>query len=324
MTYEEFETMLPGIIRNPLKWGEISSTQIASISFPEISIHITGQRFNASVGTGILQHIMKLQKTVYEYYALAVYGDSSYSISDDEKKRLEIFIRLEKGSSNIFIEFFTSLIEAVKDMKDWQKYTAIILAIAVVGFCHIHDTNVSKDIELSKAMASAEVEKDLISLQKETLALQSDTLKITGDLYRSLSNIEGSVEINGIEMNKAELSLISEQKKDASKEVKKPQKEPYTRLVEGEFILSEITMSKETGNNLPKSIGFIDVNTGKQFKYSPDYDRLSEMAINFLMSCIKGETVELKMTASYDGNDNLKSVYILSWNGQDLAEPTFF
>ena len=175
-----------------------------------------------------------------------------------------------------------------------------------------------------KAMASAEVEKDLISLQKETLTLQSDTLKITGDLYRSLSSIEGSVEINGIEMNKAELSLISEQKKDASKEVKKPQKEPYTRLVEGEFILSEITMSKETGNNLPKSIGFIDVNTGKQFKYSPDYDRLSELAINFLMSCIKGETVELKMTASYDGNDNLKSVYILSWNGQDLAEPTFF
>ena len=324
MTYEEFERLLPEIIRTPDRWGEVSSDKLAQIDFPEISIHIAGTRYNSSVGLSLLKPITKLQKTIYEYYALAVYGDSSYHISEEEKKRLEIFIHIEKGSTNVLIEFVTSLIEAVRDMKDWQKFTAIVLAICVVGACHIHDTNTSKDIEISKAMASAEVDKELISLQKETLALQSDTLKITGELYQALSFVDGTVEINGTEMNRAELKLTAENKKTASKEIKEPQKSEYTKLVKGSFILSEITMNKEAGRNLPKAISFVNIDSGKEFKYIPDYESLSETASAFLVSCIKGETVELEMTATYDGNDNLKNVFILSWNGKNLSEPMLF
>ena len=209
-------------------------------------------------------------------------------------------------------------------MKDWQKFTALVLAISVIAICHTVDTNASKDIELSKVMAETQLHEDLVSVQKDAINLVSDTVNASSNLFNLLSQIDGQVEINGEEFSRSDLYSIAQEKKNAVKEMKQPAKEGYTKLVKGTFILSEITMSSEIGNNLPKSIWFIETTTENKFKYTPDYDRLSESASNFLLSCIKGECVELEMTATYDGNDNLKDVHILSWNGQPLSEPELF
>lgn len=74
-------------------------------------------------------------------------------------------------------------------MKDWQKFTALILAISVIAICHAVDTNASKDIELSKVRAETQLHEDLVSVQKDAINLVSDTMSASSNRKKTYTSL---------------------------------------------------------------------------------------------------------------------------------------
>lgn len=75
------------------------SVQVEFQNYPILSFKFDGPQFDQSLPTRVMDALIAVQHEVYRLYALAVYEDESYSLSQDERDRLEVFFRVEPGSS---------------------------------------------------------------------------------------------------------------------------------------------------------------------------------------------------------------------------------
>ena len=63
-----------------------------------IKIHIKGKLFHSSISTTVMRSILKLQDAIYKQYSLFMYGQKC-RLTAEEKEMLEIFVKVEEGSS---------------------------------------------------------------------------------------------------------------------------------------------------------------------------------------------------------------------------------
>ena len=62
-------------------------------------MRFVGEEFNSTITPAIMEAFLKLQKGIYQTYALAVYADKGHRLTPEEKKSLELIIKVSEGSS---------------------------------------------------------------------------------------------------------------------------------------------------------------------------------------------------------------------------------
>lgn len=318
MSFFDLDKNLAEIIRHPDLWGEINPEILRNIDPPDIVIHITGPRYNSSIGTGLMQQISKLQARLNRFYALAVYNDPNFRLSQEEKDALEIFVYVESGSSNLLLKCIKEFFKLVSRMEGWQKTTVILALIGAVSFSYIFTVRSNNQLEQYKAMQETAVISEFAELQKETNKLQMEMTKLSEALLSELAEVDGTVEINGEAVSRAQLLTSAKEKQDIVNKMKEPEKESYSKHIVGDYILEGIAMSLKTDNNMPKSISFQDILSGDTITYKPNYESISKTEEEFLASCVKGDIVKLEMVVFYNGNDVIENVHLLKWDGKEL------
>ncbi len=325
MSLNDLTNHLAEIIKTPSLWDTLGKDDfLTNIEIPEIMIHIKGERYNSSIGTGLMKQITNLQDKVYRLYALAVYQDINFKISDDEKKALEIFVQVEQGSSKVIIKFIKEFFKQIDKMHNWMKFTAILAIIGASTAVLIFNKKADVQLEQFKAVQETSTIEGFIDLQKETNKMQMELVSLSSSLMTELASINGEIEINGEAISQRELRTAAAEKKKVLKDMTTVTKEPYSKHIQGEFILEGLTMSKDANHNRPKTINFLDINSGKRLVYKPDYEEISKSEQEFLTSCVKGDQIKLDMVVFYDGNDNITDVHLLKWNDQDIDSPLLF
>ena len=321
MSFLELDRNLAEILRHPDLWADIDPELLERIEPPEIVIHITGPRYDSSIGTGLMHQISRLQDKLNRFYALAAYNDPNFKLTEDEKAALEIFVKIEPGSSKLVLKCVKEFLRMVGRMKGWAQVTVILGLAGVFTFGYCFKTYNDRLIEQYKAAQETATITEMADVMRETNKLQLEMMKISSGLLSELAHVNGSVEINGESVSKTELAEYAKAKREDAQELSKPAREPYSDRIDGKFILEGITMSLDTENNLPKSISFRDISSDQTITYKPNYEKMSQAEEEFLASCVKGDIVEIEMIAFYDGNDNIQNVHLLKWNGKELEEP---
>ena len=75
--------------------------------WPKFDLSIQGENYNASMPTGIMFPLLEFQKEIRRIYCLAKYEtDDLRKLNKRNRKKTEIVIKVEKGSTNISVESF--------------------------------------------------------------------------------------------------------------------------------------------------------------------------------------------------------------------------
>jgi hypothetical protein len=143
----------------------------------KLHITITGDKYFSTITTPIMEHLLEIQKGIYALYRQYV----GRRLTRDEKKRLELVVHVEKGSSDIVVwllEQAEVIKEAVSKMTGDQTFASLIIGMAIFGLISIgkkaidhFDKKHEREIEERKQNAQTEKEKYLVDALKESVAI---------------------------------------------------------------------------------------------------------------------------------------------------------
>lgn len=111
-------------------------TAVRFEGWPTLRIHVTGPKFDQSITPSMMHGFVELQRNLYRSYAIARYNSPSIrSLTKEERKALEIEIRVEGGSSDFEVdltELLGKMIELVGGRMDSMHLLILLLGIATL------------------------------------------------------------------------------------------------------------------------------------------------------------------------------------------------
>lgn len=99
--------------------------------WPTLKISLKGEKFDQSLTPSVMEGFIELQKAVNRAYAEAVYGDSTKRLTEEEKDRLELTVKVDKGSSIFNVEFSDAALNLGQALV--TKMDPITIVVTVLG-----------------------------------------------------------------------------------------------------------------------------------------------------------------------------------------------
>lgn len=161
--------------------------KISFDDFPNLNIKYEGVGFDSALPVRCFDAISKIQSEIYRLYALTVYDDEHKILSKYEKDDLEIFFKIEKGSSIIDPENIQKILELIVEhgLKKMNANHVIVLTLIIVAGWTVPST-IQKWIESSSLV---EIEKAKIESHrdenKDHQDHETERLKIIRDIITS-------------------------------------------------------------------------------------------------------------------------------------------
>lgn len=210
-----------------------------------IKLKITGVKYDATITPPIMEYLLAVQKGIYALYRQY----AGHGLSKEERKRLEIVIHVEKGSSEIILSILEQMEvirEVVKAMTGDQVFalgtiTVITAGIVLLGkkiFDHL-DKKHERQIELQKQQAQTDKDKYLFDLLAETTHVVS---RVRKDSMISLSKINdaAAIEYDG--------KVIEQKDLHERVAVDRKQEEPDVSIVVGMYRITKLHFNFEANS----------------------------------------------------------------------------
>lgn len=116
--------------------GAFDKDDVILEGWPKLTIRLNGKKFDQSLTIPVMKGLIELQSSLNRSYALSQYGVANGNkLSDEERKQLEIQVKVGKGSTLLEIDFqqiiADTLTKAVTQM-DPKTIAVTIVALGVV------------------------------------------------------------------------------------------------------------------------------------------------------------------------------------------------
>ncbi len=115
---------------------DVKSIEEVSIkNWENFHIHLVGEKYHQSITPSVMRGIIELQQAIYEAYAISRYNQKNVNrLTNDEKKLLELQVKVNDGSSELEIDInavFNTLIEATAGkMSSGESLFLFVFAIS--------------------------------------------------------------------------------------------------------------------------------------------------------------------------------------------------
>lgn len=194
-------------------WDLIEKVLDGKVDFPEtpqfdfegwplLDVYLPSTPIQGSISPTMMAAFMELQKSINRTYLLVASNTADLrALSDRERERIEIRVKVEKGSSDYSIDL-TKIFESI-GAEAFGKMDSAHIAITVIGVALIIGGVVAfkswleSKAELRKVDADAEGQAALIELQKETLKASTQHMRIFADAIKKqpiLDEVEAAAE----------------------------------------------------------------------------------------------------------------------------------
>lgn len=251
-SYEQVHKLLKEIIsgNKNLKHTDIHVDE----NLGGILIHITGDKFQSTITTGVMKGIISLQKALYDGYSLLQYGKIQ-KLTGAEKELLELQVRVNAGSSVIEI-LVDKLAKAIGDKMEKLTSKEIIKIIIILILSYSASVlggkyiDAKKEIELIKQQG-----KVLSEVQKNTFYAIEKMQTGRKEFNREMAKQEfESLEINKEKITRTDLLEWSKTARE--------RKPIETQVYSGQFIITDIHFENDT-----IYIDVVDVQNKKTIRY---------------------------------------------------------
>lgn len=130
--------------------------------WPNLKISLKGDKFDQSLTPSVMEGFIELQKAVNRAYAEAVYGDSTKRLSEEEKDKLELTVKVEKGSSIFNVEFSDAALNLGQALVTKMDPIGIVVTVLGTGLILAGRSIWAKHLETQRLvkLESAKNERD--------------------------------------------------------------------------------------------------------------------------------------------------------------------
>lgn len=107
--------------------------------WPTLRVSLKGEKFNQSLTPSVMEGFIEIQKAVNRAYADSVYGDPAKRLTEEEKKCLELTVKVEQGSSIFNVELTDAarnLAQALIIKMDAKSIAILILGAGLIWSGH--------------------------------------------------------------------------------------------------------------------------------------------------------------------------------------------
>jgi hypothetical protein len=209
------------------------------------TLKLRGERYNSTITTPVIEYLLSIQKGIYALYKQYT-GHNPTGVA---KKRLELVVRVEKGSSAVVFSILDQLDvikEAVQNMTGDQTFAAIVIAVATWGivslgkkiFDHI-DKKHAQDIELQKEEARSDKDKQVIEAFAKTIETVAHIRK------KAMNNLGAIEESTSLNYSGEPLSPKELRERTAAD---RKQEEPDVATITGAFRITRLHFNFETNS----------------------------------------------------------------------------
>lgn len=151
---EEALELLAAIVEGKAK--DIGVNSIVFEGWPVLNVRLNGDRFDGSLTPQTMESFIAMQKAVNRTYGLLVYGNSGKRLSAEERDKLQLVVKVDKGSTETAAnvdEIIQSMLLAVGDKLTGEQALIAILGLGLMGFTTYgvrHYLNNRKEIRIAE------------------------------------------------------------------------------------------------------------------------------------------------------------------------------
>ena len=221
---------------------------IRFVGWPRYEITIRGEDFDGGVPTRIMPALVEIQRALNRAYARSVYGDEGKRLSQIERKRTELIVRLEPGSTTFSSDLAPALNAMVSNMSDPYALAAILGVASLAALAWV-----AKGVLTHRASLAAD--HDSATRVAEALARQSAEETRRLELVERLVNRDMDASRHQQDMEEASSALMrklndddelvldeatSIRGYDARRLVRQPRRTRTHGQIDGEFLIQAV------------------------------------------------------------------------------------
>ena len=229
---------------------DVSKLHIQFEGWPNVQVKLTGEKYQSTITPSIMKAFLKLQDGLYKAYALAVYADSKHRLTDDEKKDLELIIKVSQGSSKFDDEntnwgnILTGLTSKME-----SKHLTITLLFGLL--CYFGTDSYKMFLEDKQAereaQAQSSITEKLVALNEKTLNALTENQKENRELILQLID------------KKPELKEIAAEAKETKREFFKQASDAEKINIQGVEVTGEQAKELAKKKRMPPAREFEEI-----------------------------------------------------------------
>lgn len=231
---------------------EFDEPNIEFKGWPILHLEVTGEEFNSTITPPLMRSFLEYQKSVYKSYAISAYNtENTGRLTNEEKERLQIKVKVSEGSSIFDIDLQKLLMEIIKEVAPKMTATdVIIIAVGVavaIGGSSIFKAYLEHRRQKRSDELNSEEKKQLVDAIKFVTEKDIERTKILTKVvekYPALQQVEEEATnayaaiLKGLASTPKSKFQGTEIQQDLSKElVKNSPSEPIQVRLDGSYII---------------------------------------------------------------------------------------
>lgn len=199
---------------------------------PFIRLHFEGPKFDRSMTSSVMRGIVGLQDSLNRLYAIE--KPDSTRLTKDEKNRLEMITRVDRGSSIVTIDV-SKAFEVFRAMTGTQLLISVgVLVIGYLGGKLIHEYFATRREKIEKE-AQRQAKSDDKEVMLKALSVLDDTMSSSRDALRAFAATNANkIGIQGETFTPKELNELTK--------IPRHRNETVRRVVDGKFMVTRIDL----------------------------------------------------------------------------------
>lgn len=187
--------------------------------WPSLAIDVEGNRYHSSLPTGMIKALVDYQTAINRAYASIAYGKSAKSLTEEDRKEVELVFNVQEGSTDTqapLWEVLTKLGEKAIDRMTGKHLVITVLGAALIG-CATYGSVHWMDTQA--AMVADAAKKDVVEkilAQNEHLAqMQADVSKAAMSLVKGAYDAD-RLSYGDVVLTKPQIEALNQRGREAA------------------------------------------------------------------------------------------------------------
>lgn len=284
-SYQDLENLLS----DPDKLLKTQRDQIKIVSdfIKPINIKITGEQYpSSSISSSIMRSFIILQDRIEKLYKIEKYGDTKKQLTEDEKRDLELIVKVSKGSS--VYELITNAKGIFEEMTGGQA----LLGLLILSTAFVLPNIIGKFLNYKKFKSGQDSTNDLVKTCTENISTVANAMSAIVK-----EKIE-SIEINSKKYTCEELQESIKHQRIRT------QYEPHN--IQGQFIITHI----ELDSKKPSFINAVSSTTQELYKkIKIRRDDIASNDFQIIKGLNNGASVNMQIIVTKNEENKIKEIF---------------